>query len=222
MPTAIVTLFLMLFLPIEEIYNWLINGWGPLSKFSPLTQCLIFLIFSDFLLYWGHRLFHTRALWPTHAIHHSPTDVNWTTAYRFHPINLMLGPWLVTTIFIFLGASPQNILYVAPIEVLMSFFVHANLNVTLGPLRYILATPVFHRWHHTIFGEIEAKNFGGIFSLWDVIFGTFSVPLDMLPQRFGAEGQLIKENYFAQILYPAQAAAHWVLTRTKVRTAKEL
>lgn len=218
MPVAIIALFLMLFMPVEEIYNGLANGWGPLSKFSPFTQCVIFLVLSDFLLYWGHRLFHLDFLWPTHAIHHSPTEVDWTAAYRFHPVNLMLGPWLVTTVLIFLGISAQNILFIAPIEVVMSFFVHANLHVTLGPLKYLIASPVFHRWHHTLKGELGTKNFGGIFSLWDVLFGTFYMPKDILPQVYGVFGATLPENYFGQIMYPIKTA--WRYSKKKIGLAE--
>ena len=42
-----------------------------------------------------------------HAIHHSAEDVDWTTAYRFHPVNLMLGPFLVDVLMLYVGVSPK-------------------------------------------------------------------------------------------------------------------
>lgn len=83
---------------------------------------------------------------------------------------------------------------------------HANLNVTLGPLKYIVATPVFHRWHHTAEGQVNTKNFGGIFSLWDVVFNTFYMPKNILLQAYGVAGVRIPENYFGQLLYPLTTA----------------
>ncbi len=47
------------------------------------------------------------------------------------------------------GISPNIMLWVGPFTTFHSAFVHANLNWTLGPFKYVLATPVFHRWHHT-------------------------------------------------------------------------
>ena len=47
------------------------------------------------------------------------------------------------------GISPNVMLWVGPFTTATSAFVHANLNWTLGPFKYVLASPVFHRWHHT-------------------------------------------------------------------------
>ena len=49
----------------------------------------------------------------------------------------------------FMSAGVKAAAFAAFVRVFMSAFVHANLNWTLGPFRYVLASPVFHRWHHT-------------------------------------------------------------------------
>lgn len=188
------------------------NGRGPLGTLSPVAQAISFFIISDFLLYWSHRLFHEKIFWPVHAVHHSPQDVDWTTAYRFHPLNLALGPWLVTTVMIILGTSPRNILAIAPIEVAMTYFVHANLNLTLGPLRFLVATPVFHRWHHTDTTEGGASNFGANFSFWDVLFGTFYFPHEKLPAHYGLDAPAIRENFLAQLVFPLKCWTRSILS----------
>ena len=193
---------LLIFFPPEQIYMYLANGCGPFGGLAPLSQCIAFLVISDFLFYWNHRMFHNAMLWPLHAVHHGPHDVDWTTAYRFHPLNLALGPWLVTSVVIFLGVAPANILYLAPLEAFMAYFVHANLNITLGPFKYIIATPVFHRWHHTHTSEGGRSNYGAIFSIWDLAFGTFYFPESRLPKRYGIEDIEIEENYLMQLIYP--------------------
>jgi sterol desaturase/sphingolipid hydroxylase (fatty acid hydroxylase superfamily) len=202
LPVAFVVAPLLLIMPVENIYAYLANGWGPLGKFSIPTQCIIFFVISDFCFYWSHWLFHGRLLWPSHAVHHAPGDVDWTTAYRFHPLNFAFGPWLITTLMVFLGVSPMCLIYIAPIEAAMAFFVHANINVTLGPAKYLIATPVFHRWHHTFDGDAEGKNFGANFSLWDVMFGTFYLPEGQLPSSFGVRDNPVSENYVSQLAYP--------------------
>src|SRR5437870_488381 len=53
-------------------------------------QCAAILLIQDVLLYWIHRVFHTRWAWQFHAIHHSPTVLDWTAMSRFHPINNLL------------------------------------------------------------------------------------------------------------------------------------
>jgi hypothetical protein len=96
--------------------------------------------------------------------------------YRFHPVNLWLGSFLVTAVMLYLGISAKVVLFLVAFDTTTAVFVHANLNWTLGPLKYVVATPVFHRWHHTRPDEGGNANFGSLFSLWDVLFGTFHMP----------------------------------------------
>ena len=125
------------------------NGHGPLSELPLWVQALLFLVASDFMLYWLHRMFHSGGFWKYHAIHHSSEDLEWISAARFHPVNLFIGTIIVDVILLMAGISPNIMLWVGPFTTFHSAFVHANLNWTLGPFKYLLATPVFHRWHHT-------------------------------------------------------------------------
>ena len=38
-----------------------------------------------------------------------------------------------------------------------AIFIHANVRWTFGPLRYVLATPQFHHWHHS--ATLYNRNF---------------------------------------------------------------
>jgi len=51
---------------------------------------------------------------------------------------------------------------------------------SVGPLRAVLASPRFHRWHHTSAKEGRDKNFAGLLPLWDILFGTYYMP-DLQP-----------------------------------------
>ena len=202
LPVAVIILPFLIFMKPMQIYSYLVNGYGPLGRLSSISQCIIFVISVDFLSYWSHRIFHKKYLWPIHMIHHAPHDVDWTTAYRFHPLNLALGSWLVASILFMMGISPDNIIPATLLEAMMAYFVHSNLKITLGPFKYFVATPVFHRWHHTHVKEGGASNYGAIFSFWDVVFGTFYFPKNRLPTKYGIENCEIRENYVTQILYP--------------------
>ena len=67
------------------------NGFGPLAEMPLWAQALTFLVASDFLLYWFHRLYHGAAMWKYHAVHHSSEELDWISAARFHPVNILLG-----------------------------------------------------------------------------------------------------------------------------------
>src|SRR4029079_16995305 len=104
---------------------------------------------ADFMLYWLHRMFHGGGFWKYHAIHHSSEDVDWISAARVRPVNPVLGTSGVDVVLLLAGFSPNAMICLGPFNIFHSAFVHANLNWTLGPFRYGLATPVFHPWHHT-------------------------------------------------------------------------
>jgi sterol desaturase/sphingolipid hydroxylase (fatty acid hydroxylase superfamily) len=186
----------------QEIADYFAQGRGPLAALPFWGQIAVYLVASDFLLYWNHRLFHGNTMWRYHAIHHSAEEVDWTTAYRFHPVNLWLGSFLVTAIMLYCGVSPAVLLLLVPFDTTTAAFVHANLNWTLGPLKYLVATPVFHRWHHTAPHEGGNRNFGSLFAVWDVLFGTFYMPAGRLPASYGVDEAGYPQNFLGQLVHP--------------------
>ena len=133
----------------DDLIAFYDNGHGPLSTLPVWLQAALFLVLADFMMYWLHRMFHRGGFWKYHAIYHSSEDVDWISAARFHPVNLLLGTIGVDVVLLMAGISPNVMLWLGPFNIFHSAFVHANLNWTLGPFRYVIATPVFHRWHHT-------------------------------------------------------------------------
>jgi sterol desaturase/sphingolipid hydroxylase (fatty acid hydroxylase superfamily) len=186
----------------QEISDYFELGRGPLATLPFWAQVPIYVVASDFLLYWTHRLFHGARLWRFHAVHHSAEEVDWTTAYRFHPVNLWLGSFLVTALMLFLGISPTVLLFLVAFDTTTAAFVHANLNWTLGPLKYVVATPVFHRWHHTPLDQGGNSNFGSLLSVWDVLFGTFYMPAHALPEHYGIDDASFPTGFIGQTVHP--------------------
>ena len=187
----------------DDLIAFYDNGHGPLSHLPLWVQAFLFLIASDFLLYWLHRMFHGGEFWKYHAVHHSTEELDWISAARFHPVNLVLGTIGVDVVLILAGISPSAMVWLAPFNTFHSAFVHANLNWTLGPFRYVLATPVFHRWHHTSPEEGGNTNFAGTFPIWDLLFGTWRMPEGRLPDNYGVDDKATFPNEIAgQLAYP--------------------
>lgn len=187
----------------EQAMAYLQDGIGPASALPFWAQVVLYLVVGDFLLYWSHRFMHMNHLWKYHAAHHSATQVDWTTTYRFHPVNHILGFKTAMTILIALGVSPTVIVFMVPWEILTGAYVHANLNWSHGRFgKYVLASPVFHRWHHGPANEGGSSNFAPTFPIWDVMFGTFYMPEGKLPQTFGVDDPDYPETYIGQIIYP--------------------
>jgi sterol desaturase/sphingolipid hydroxylase (fatty acid hydroxylase superfamily) len=175
-------------------------GHGAVARLPFWLQFVLYLFGTELLLYWSHRMFHSSVFWKYHAVHHSSEDVDWISAARFHPVNLLLGTVLVDVLVLMAGFNPDIFVIMAPIDALTSGWVHANLNWTLGPFKYVFAGPVFHRWHHT--RDKHGVNFAGTFSFFDVIFGTFYMPQGELPKNFGVDDAKMPESFGAQVMYP--------------------
>ena len=168
---------------------------------QPLAmQWIEVLIGGDLSGYFSHRLFHRRPLWRFHAIHHSSESLDWLAAARVHPVNEALGRVLQLVPMFLVGFDPRVIAAVVPLLTFYAVFLHANVSWDFGPLRYFIATPRFHRWHHTSESEGLDKNFAGLFPWIDLLFGTFYMP-DRQPQTFGVADP-VPSGFVAQLAYP--------------------
>jgi sterol desaturase/sphingolipid hydroxylase (fatty acid hydroxylase superfamily) len=186
---------------LVEFYD---DGHGPLAQLPLALQAAIFLIGSDVMMYWIHRAFHRPAMWKYHAVHHSSEELDWISAARFHPVNIMLGSVATDVVLLLAGISPNIFVFLGPFTIAHSAFVHANLNWTLGPFRYVIAGPVFHRWHHTAAERGGEKNFASTFPVLDLIFGTYYMPKAELPAAYGVSDKAFPGGFGAQMIYPFQ------------------
>jgi len=166
------------------------------------AQVPLILLTGDFLAYWTHRLFHGRWLWPFHAIHHSSKAVDWLASVRLHPINDAVTRVIQVLPLYWLGFNGAALAAFVPVLTLYALVLHANVRWTYGPLRYVIASPAFHRWHHTTESEGLDKNFAGMFPFIDLIFGTFYMPAGREPQQFGILHNDVPDGLLAQLAYP--------------------
>jgi sterol desaturase/sphingolipid hydroxylase (fatty acid hydroxylase superfamily) len=198
----LVILLISLYSP-NTIHLLVQQGIAPITNLPLWLQAFISLLALDFLQYWVHRLFHLSPwLWKFHAIHHSSKHVDWLTAARFHPINFILYSTLLTALVFLLGFNPKVYAILSPFMMIYPAFVHANFNCSFGPLRYFLASPIFHRWHHTLLEEGGSKNFAPTFPFLDMIFGTYYDPAEVKPMNFGLSHEKVPRHFWGQLVYP--------------------
>jgi sterol desaturase/sphingolipid hydroxylase (fatty acid hydroxylase superfamily) len=167
-----------------------------------MLQWIEVLIGGDLTGYCSHRLFHRQPLWRFHAIHHSSETLDWLAAARVHPLNEAISRMLQLIPFFILGFDPRVVAAAVPFLTFYAIFLHANLRWDFGPLRYAIATPRFHRWHHTSESEGLDKNFAGLFPWIDLLFGTFYMPAGREPKSFGLADEPIPTNFVGQLAYP--------------------
>jgi sterol desaturase/sphingolipid hydroxylase (fatty acid hydroxylase superfamily) len=119
--------------------------------------------------------------WYFHAVHHSQPQMSVLTDNRVHFVEAMVSGTLVFVPSMLLGLGGEVSILVALSTVYFTGFTHANLRTNLGPLRYLVITPQFHRVHHSYAPEHIDKNFGAVLSVWDRLFRTAYLGEDEYP-----------------------------------------
>src|SRR5215471_6334461 len=179
----------------------IMRGFGPLSRLPLWLQGVAILVLGDLIGYWMHRWFHGARLWRFHAVHHSSVDLDWLSAVRLHPVNDLVMRVAGVLPILLLGFTPIAVTGVIPMLTLLAILVHANLDWDWGPFRWAIASPRFHRWHHTSETEARDKNFAGLFPAWDILFGTYHMPKDRRPASFGTATP-VPAGLLGQLVFP--------------------
>ncbi|HMQ49595.1 MAG TPA: sterol desaturase family protein [Saprospiraceae bacterium] len=128
---------------------------------------------DDFTYYWFHRISHqVHIFWAFHVVHHSSEHFNYSTAIRNGWLSILHKPffWIWMSI---VGFHPLMIITCMSLNSFYQFFCHTQLCYSWKNLQCILCAPEIHAIHH---GKNEAfidKNFAGIFTFYDRLFGTF-------------------------------------------------
>ncbi len=174
------------------------------------------LIAFDFCYYWAHRMGHeVNVLWASHVVHHSSEYYNLSTALRQTSTGGFFG-WLFYFPLAVAGVPPSVFVAVGLINLLYQYWVHTELIGKLGWFDHVFSSPSNHRVHHGQNDYCIDKNYGGIFVLWDKLFGTFEAERDAEPVYFGIRSPLKSFNplwgnlhYYAEIVGLAKAATGW-------------
>jgi sterol desaturase/sphingolipid hydroxylase (fatty acid hydroxylase superfamily) len=128
----------------------------------------------DFIHYTYHWLGHkTRLFWGAHVTHHSSKHFNLSTGLRTNSIHLFYR-FIFWSPLCVLGIPPEMILFIESITASQNFMVHTEKIGKLGVLDWIFNTPSNHRVHHGSNSEYIDKNLGGIFMIYDHLFGTYA------------------------------------------------
>jgi len=216
-------IFIVLFVRVTYFLLPMISRWAgvhasPISvrKLPIWQQFLIFEASWTFLGYWVHRFEHKwKPLWRLHSIHESTEELDWLSAFRLHPFEPALFQLTTIIPLWFFGMDLPVAIAYRIFGYVFAHVQHSNVVFPIGPLKYILPTPEFHRWHHARVVDANGKqvrsfrNFSE-YPIWDILFGTFYLPAER-PTAYGnARG--VPMDYLAQLAYPF-GGHQWVLAQ---------
>jgi sterol desaturase/sphingolipid hydroxylase (fatty acid hydroxylase superfamily) len=186
------------FLPLSLATPATVYAWDHHLFTVPLdtvAAVAVLVIIQDFSYYWFHRCSHrVRWFWATHAVHHSSNEINFGAAYRFGWTGRLTGAGIFYVPMIFFGFPPLAVGIATTFNLLYQFWLHSEWIPKLGALESVLNTPSHHRVHHAANPEYLDRNYGGIFIVWDRLFGTFAAERDDLPCRYGLVTPLLSNN----------------------------
>lgn len=173
----------------EFIVDWQVFNW---SADHPLTWILAFIVY-DLTYYWFHRCSHmVNFLWAGHVIHHSSEEYNLTTALRQTSTGIF--DWIFSIPMLLLGVPVEVYLACAALNLVYQYWVHTQQIHKMGLFETLFVTPSHHRVHHAQNACYIDKNHGGVFIIWDKLFGTFQPELESEPPIFGVRRPLKRFN----------------------------
>jgi sterol desaturase/sphingolipid hydroxylase (fatty acid hydroxylase superfamily) len=147
----------------------------------PMVTFMAYATLLDCADYWRHRFSHGVRGWHAlHALHHAQREMSFWSDDRNHLLDDLISAAWFGAMGLAIGIPPLQF----PLIVLLMRFVeslsHANVRMSFGWLGdRLLVSPRFHRRHHGLqaAGSLSC-NYGAVFPIWDILFGTASFSLD--------------------------------------------
>lgn len=181
--TTIIVNFAMAFLLLMTAEWTVQNSFGILQwlpKINLILYSIIGLLLLDLIgAYLAHWVQHKiKWMWRFHLIHHTDTWVDTTSANRHHPGESVIR-FVFTLLAVLIVGSPMWLVFLyQSASVVFSQFNHANIALPKKLdkwLSYCIVSPDMHKIHHHYVIPYTDSNYGNIFSIWDRIFGTFTI-----------------------------------------------
>lgn len=166
-----------------------------LQSWPAAAQLAFCFVLKDFIQWNTHRLLHRVPwLWRFHQVHHSAEQMGFAVHLRFHAAETVIYKFIQFAPLSIFGMSVSDFFVLDAFAILIGHLNHSNLNITWGPLRYLLNSPAMHIWHHA--KELPSDrmqrhggvNFGLTLSVWDYLFHTAYLPSDGRDLRLGFPG----------------------------------
>ena len=175
------------------IYVFIYENFALFTLSDTLLVWVCVFVLYDFCYYWNHRLGHeVSLLWAAHVVHHSSEEYNLTTALRQSSSSFF--SWIFYLPLAILGVDPILLISVGSLNLVYQFWVHTRHVPKLGWFEWVFVSPSNHRVHHAQNKVYIDRNYGGVFILWDRLFGTFQEELDTDPVIFGIRSSLKSWN----------------------------
>ncbi len=195
LPIALINTVLMSLLCGACVCTWAVlvreNGIGffSLVAFPGWLEVGATVVLLDWVAWAWHRANHRfRLLWRFHAVHHSDAHFDASTAFRFHPGELLISLGIRLAVVTLTGLPIAGLVAFEVIYAFFNLFVHSDIRLPAGLERLlglVFVTPSLHRMHHSVRKSELDSNYGTIFSGWDRLWRTYTYAHAGTPVRVG-------------------------------------
>ena len=176
-----------------------------IAREPALLQFAEAFLLAELCGYAAHRAAHqVPLLWRFHKVHHSIREMDWLASAHLHPLDSVWTKSCVVLPLFALGFSRATFGGFLIVTTVQAIFIHANLRFRFGPLRWLVATPQFHHWHHSNLPDAYNTNFAGEFPWIDALFGTLYLPKGRMPAAYGIDEEQ-PSGYLRQLAWPFRA-----------------
>lgn len=170
------------------------NAFGlvPLLGLTGILEIAAAFVLLDLSFYYWHVANHRVAfLWRFHNVHHIDPDLDVSTAFRFHFVEVGLSAGFRAVQVLLVGPSLTAFLIYEVAFQLGTLFHHSNLRMPLAverKLNLVFVTPRMHGIHHSDIREENRTNFGVVFSWWDRLHRTLRLGIPQAQVTIGIPG----------------------------------
>ena len=151
-------------------------GLMALLPLPSVGQAIVAFLLLDLSFYYWHRANHAwPLLWRFHNVHHVDPDLDVSTSFRFHFVEIGFSAAFRAAQIVLIGGAPWVFVVYELVFQLNTLFQHSNVRLRIGVERWlclILVTPRMHGIHHSQVRSETDSNWSSVFSWWDRLHGT--------------------------------------------------
>ena len=183
-----------------------LNAQSPTGLLNALPlpfmgKFLVGFLLMDFSFYLWHRANHEiPLLWRFHNVHHADPDLDISTSFRFHFVEIGISTGFRVVQMFAIGVTPVLMVTYETVFFAATMFHHSNTRMPIEferILNCVFVTPRMHAIHHRAIKDETNSNYSVVLSWWDRLATSLclgieqeeivvGVPAYMRPEENGA------------------------------------
>lgn len=175
--------------------KWSVSHSFGIVMLVPLPawgRVVVGILMMDLTFYYWHWANHRiPLLWRFHNVHHLDPDMDVSTSFRFHFVEILYSTAFRILQVVVLGIAPLTYVVYETIFACCTMFHHSNLRLPLQLerlLNKVIVTPRMHGIHHSVVKGETNSNYSVVFRCWDWLHRTLVLNIRQSTINIGVPG----------------------------------